>query len=256
MQRRDVRLPCLTDRFTYDEMVIEAVRRTSRFSKEKVMHIKQRIVPCLWFDHQAEEAAKFYVSVFKNSKITTVSRYSSAGQEIHGRPPGSVMVVAFELDGQAFTALNGGPAFTFNEAVSLQLYCDTQKEIDEYLGEVVERRRSEGAAVRLAERQVRPLVAGRSRLTGRDGERSRIAAGAAGHDGPAPNEETRHRRAGARGCARAVARISVKPVQQCFGAAVRDRSTAARRAAPWHCGRYSCRNATSGSTRLARRAGK
>ncbi len=96
------------------------------------MHIKQRIVPCLWFDHQAEEAAKFYVSVFRNSKITTVSRYSSAGQEIHGRPPGSVMVVAFELDGQAFTALNGGPDFKFNEAISLQVYCDTQKEIDEY----------------------------------------------------------------------------------------------------------------------------
>ena len=92
----------------------------------------QKITPFLWYSTQAEEAAKFYVSVFKHSKITTVSRYSSAGQEIHGRPPGSVMVVAFELDGQAFTALNGGPAFKFNEAVSLQLYCDTQKEIDEY----------------------------------------------------------------------------------------------------------------------------
>ena len=96
------------------------------------MRVAQRIVPCLWFDHQAEEAAKFYVSVFKNSKITTVSRYTAAGQEIHGRPPGSVMVVAFELDGQTFTALNGGPDFRFNEAISLQVYCDTQQEIDYY----------------------------------------------------------------------------------------------------------------------------
>jgi predicted 3-demethylubiquinone-9 3-methyltransferase (glyoxalase superfamily) len=96
------------------------------------MRVAQRIVPCLWFDHQAEDAAKFYVSVFKNSKIATVSRYSSVGQEIHGRPPGSVMVVAFELDGQTFTALNGGPEFKFNEAISLQVYCDTQQEIDYY----------------------------------------------------------------------------------------------------------------------------
>jgi predicted 3-demethylubiquinone-9 3-methyltransferase (glyoxalase superfamily) len=96
------------------------------------MRVAQRIVPCLWFDHQAEEAARFYVSVFKNSKITTVSRYTAAGQEIHGKPPGSVMVVAFELDGQTFTALNGGPDFKFNEAISLQVYCDTQQEIDNY----------------------------------------------------------------------------------------------------------------------------
>ena len=85
------------------------------------MHISQRIAPCLWFDNQAEEAAAFYVSVFRNSKILSVARYPKAGQEIHKRPPGSVMVVDFELDGQAFTALNGGPVFTFNEAVSLQV---------------------------------------------------------------------------------------------------------------------------------------
>ena len=92
----------------------------------------QRISPCLWFDDQAEEAANFYIGIFKNSRITTISRYGSAGQEIHHRPPGSVMVVAFELDGQAFTALNGGPIFKFNEAVSLQVYCATQQEIDHY----------------------------------------------------------------------------------------------------------------------------
>jgi len=96
------------------------------------MQVIARISPCLWFDHQAEEAAKFYVSIFKNSKITTVARYSKAGQEIHRRLPGSVMTVAFELDGQPFTALNGGPTFTFNEAVSLQVNCDTQQEVDYY----------------------------------------------------------------------------------------------------------------------------
>jgi predicted 3-demethylubiquinone-9 3-methyltransferase (glyoxalase superfamily) len=91
-----------------------------------------RIAPCLWFDHQAEEAATFYVSVFKNSKITAISRYTKAGHETHHRPAGSVMTVEFELDGQGFTTLNGGPEFTFNEAVSLQVLCDTQQEIDYY----------------------------------------------------------------------------------------------------------------------------
>ena len=96
------------------------------------MHVGQRITPCLWFDHQAEEAATFYVSVFKNSKITSVSRYTKAGQEVHKQPPGSVMVVAFELDGQPYTALNGGPVFTFNEAISLQVYCKNQEDVDYY----------------------------------------------------------------------------------------------------------------------------
>jgi predicted 3-demethylubiquinone-9 3-methyltransferase (glyoxalase superfamily) len=96
------------------------------------MRFKQRIVPCLWFDSQAEEAAQYYVSIFKNSKIGRVSRYTKAGYEIHKRPEGSVMTVEFELDGQPFTALNGGPIFKFNEAISLQIYCDTQHEIDHY----------------------------------------------------------------------------------------------------------------------------
>lgn len=91
-----------------------------------------RIAPCLWFDDQAEEAAGFYVSVFPNSRIRRVARYADAGQEVHGRPAGSVMVVEFELDGQLFTALNGGPIFTFNEAISLQVFCDDQQEIDRY----------------------------------------------------------------------------------------------------------------------------
>jgi predicted 3-demethylubiquinone-9 3-methyltransferase (glyoxalase superfamily) len=89
-----------------------------------------RISPCLWFDDQAEEAAAFYLSVFDNSRITRTSRYGEAGHEIHGRPSGSVMTVEFELDGHPFTALNGGPHFTFNEAVSLQIQCENQGEID------------------------------------------------------------------------------------------------------------------------------
>jgi predicted 3-demethylubiquinone-9 3-methyltransferase (glyoxalase superfamily) len=92
----------------------------------------KQITPCLWFDTQAEEAAKFYCAVFKNSKITAISRYPEAGQEVHKKPPGSVMVVAFELDGQPFTALNGGPQFKFDEAVSFQVMCETQGEIDHY----------------------------------------------------------------------------------------------------------------------------
>jgi predicted 3-demethylubiquinone-9 3-methyltransferase (glyoxalase superfamily) len=93
---------------------------------------RQRITPCLWFADEAEEAARFYTGIFKNSRITTITRYGSAGHEVHGRPAGSVMVVVFELDGQTFTALNGGPLFKFNEAISLQVNCETQEEIDYY----------------------------------------------------------------------------------------------------------------------------
>jgi predicted 3-demethylubiquinone-9 3-methyltransferase (glyoxalase superfamily) len=92
----------------------------------------QRIAPCLWFEDQAEEAARFYTGIFKNSRIGTISRYGEAGREVHRRPPGSVMTVAFELDGQEFTGLNGGPVFKFNEAISFQVYCQDQKEVDYY----------------------------------------------------------------------------------------------------------------------------
>lgn len=91
-----------------------------------------KITPCLWFDDQAEAAAAFYCDIFPNSRITAVSHYGEVGQEIHGRPPGSVMTVAFELDGQPFTALNGGPTFTFNEAISFQINCESQQEVDFY----------------------------------------------------------------------------------------------------------------------------
>ena len=92
----------------------------------------KKITPCLWFDDQGEEAAKFYTAIFPNSRIVAVMLYSEAGQEVHGKKPGSVMTVEFELNGQPFTALNGGPIFKFNEAVSLQVSCDTQDEIDHY----------------------------------------------------------------------------------------------------------------------------
>lgn len=91
-----------------------------------------KITPCLWFDGQAEEAADFYTAIFKNSRITNISRFSDVGQEIHGQAAGSVMTVSFELDGQPFMALNGGPQFKFNEAVSFQIYCQTQEEVDHY----------------------------------------------------------------------------------------------------------------------------
>ncbi len=91
----------------------------------------QKITPCLWFDTQAEKAAQFYCSIFKNSRILRISRYGEAGHEIHGMPAGSVLTVSFELDGQSFTALNGGPVFKFNEAISLQVNCDTEEELDD-----------------------------------------------------------------------------------------------------------------------------
>jgi predicted 3-demethylubiquinone-9 3-methyltransferase (glyoxalase superfamily) len=96
------------------------------------MPAMQKITPCLWFDTQAEEAAKFYTAIFKTSRIVSVTRYGEAGHEVRGRPAGTVMTVAFELEGQAFTALNGGPVFTFNEAISFQVGCQTQAEVDYY----------------------------------------------------------------------------------------------------------------------------
>jgi predicted 3-demethylubiquinone-9 3-methyltransferase (glyoxalase superfamily) len=96
------------------------------------MPTPQPITPCLWFDSQAEEAARYYTGIFKDSRIGRISRYTEAGREVHGRPAGSVMTVEFELNGQPFTALNGGPHFKFNEALSFQIMCRTQEEIDYY----------------------------------------------------------------------------------------------------------------------------
>ena len=96
------------------------------------MVIIQKITPCLWFDSQAEDAAKFYVSVFPNSAVGAVTRYGKEGFEVHGRPEGSVLTVSFRLEGQEFTALNGGPHFKFSEAISFVVRCETQAEVDRY----------------------------------------------------------------------------------------------------------------------------
>lgn len=92
----------------------------------------QKITPCLWFNDQAEEAMRFYVSVFKNSKVGRITHYGEAGAKVSGRPKGSVMTATFEIEGQEFMALNGGPHFTLSEAVSFIVKCDTQKEIDTF----------------------------------------------------------------------------------------------------------------------------
>ena len=97
-----------------------------------------KIAPCLWFDSQAEEAATFYTSIFRNSKVKHVSRYGDAAAKAAGRPKGSALTVSFELDGQDFTALNGGPVFKFNEAVSLMVNCENQDELDHYWNKLSE----------------------------------------------------------------------------------------------------------------------
>ncbi len=94
----------------------------------------QKITPCLWFDTEGEDAARFYTSIFPNSRVVDVARYGSAGP----RPEGTVMTVSFELDGQSFIALNGGPDFTFNEAISFQVDCETQEEVDAFWSKLSE----------------------------------------------------------------------------------------------------------------------
>jgi len=98
----------------------------------------QKITPCLWFNDQAEEAMRFYVSVFKNSKVGRITHYGEAGAKVSGRLKGSVMTATFEIEGQEFMALNGGPHFTLSEAVSFIVKCDTQEEIDTFWEELSE----------------------------------------------------------------------------------------------------------------------
>jgi predicted 3-demethylubiquinone-9 3-methyltransferase (glyoxalase superfamily) len=100
------------------------------------MAIVQKITPFLWFDNQAEDAAIFHVSIFNNSALGAVNRYGKEGFEVHGRPEGSVMTVSFRLEGQEFTALNGGPHFKFSEAISFVVKCETQSEVDHYWDEL------------------------------------------------------------------------------------------------------------------------
>lgn len=90
----------------------------------------QKITPCLWFDSNAEEAVNFYISIFKNSKVKSIARYGEAGAKVSGRPRGTVMTIAFQLNGQEFVALNGGPVFTFSPAISFIVNCETQQEVN------------------------------------------------------------------------------------------------------------------------------
>lgn len=106
--------------------------------KHNRMATIQKITPNLWFDREAEEAANYYISIFKNGKINKISRYGKEGFEIHKMPAGSVMVVEFTLEGQTFLALNGGPLFTFSEAISFVVNCETQEEIDYYWNKLSE----------------------------------------------------------------------------------------------------------------------
>jgi predicted 3-demethylubiquinone-9 3-methyltransferase (glyoxalase superfamily) len=98
----------------------------------------QKITPNLWFNDQAEEAVKYYTSIFKNSSIGRISRYGKEGIEIHKKPEGSILTIEFQLEGQSFLSLNAGPEFQFNEAISLIVYCDTQEEVDYYWGKLTE----------------------------------------------------------------------------------------------------------------------
>jgi len=94
--------------------------------------LSSKITPCLWCDGNAEEAVSFYTGIFKNSRILGTAYYGESGQDQHGQKPGRVMMISFELEGQSYVALNGGPNFKFNEAISFQIFCDTQEELDYY----------------------------------------------------------------------------------------------------------------------------
>ena len=153
----------------------------------------QTITPCLWFDTEGEEAAEFYTSVFPNSKILDVAHYTEVGP----RPAGTVMIVEFELDGQRFTALNGGPEFKFNEAVSFQIACETQEDVDHYWSKLTADGGEEGPCGWLKDRfgvswQVVPNVVLRAARKRRHGARQPR------RDGDLRDEEDRHRRARAR----------------------------------------------------------
>ncbi len=136
----------------------------------------KKITPFLWFDDKAEEAAKFYVSVFENSKIKSIARYSEEAAAASGRPAGSVMIVSFKLNGQEFTALNGGPQFTFTPAISFVVNCETQQEIDK-LWEKLSAGGEKGVCGWLKDRygvswQIVPVVLGKL-MQGKDAERSK-----------------------------------------------------------------------------------
>ena len=112
------------------QAILDNFKRYVERKSEKAKY--HPIVPCLWFDSEAEEAVKLYTSIFPNSRVGEIVRYGKAGYEIHKQPEGKVQTIEFCINGQCYTALNGGPVFKFNEAVSLQVMCDTQQEIDYY----------------------------------------------------------------------------------------------------------------------------
>ena len=137
------------------------------------------LTTCLWFDTQAEQAANFYVSVFKDAKIGGVTRYANEGQEIHGKPAGSVMVAEFDIRGQKFIGLNGGPHFKFDEAVSFQVHCKTQDEVDYFWSKLSEGGQEGPCGWRQG--QIRPLLAGRPRRSAEDADGRGPSEIAAGH---------------------------------------------------------------------------
>lgn len=147
-----------------------------------------KIIPNLWFDTQGKDAAEFYCSVFPNSKIKNVTYYNEAGP----RPAGTVLTVEFELDGQEYIAINGGPEFTFSEAISLMISCRRPGRDRLLLGQALRRRR--GGPLWLAEGQVRPVLAGGARRHGGDAERPGSGARGPCHEGHVRHEEDRHRR--------------------------------------------------------------
>ena len=178
---------------------------------------KQKIMPCLWFDTQGEDAAKHYVSIFKNSKIGRIGRYGKEGKEIHGKEAGAVMTVEFELEGQKFLALNGGPQFKFDEAISFQIFCDTQEEID-YFWEKLSQGGSEGPCGWLKDKfglswQVVPTVV-MELLSERQRRKSRPR-----HEGDTSDAEARHREAAEGVCGlKALGRSSTRPTITTKGA--------------------------------------
>lgn len=122
----------LTNFYTFQWMLFLMDKSNLTIQGEGKQENIQKITPFMWFDKQADEAAKFYVSIFKNSKIGEVTRYGKEGYEFHKMEEGTVMIVNFDIEGQKFVALNGGPMFKFNEAISFQVLCETQEEVDYY----------------------------------------------------------------------------------------------------------------------------
>jgi hypothetical protein len=148
----------------------------------------QKIIPCLWFDDNAEAAVNHYISIFDNSRFVGVTRYDKGRR----KPEGTILTIVFELAGQKFMALNGGPEFKFTEAISMSVSCDTQARDRSLLRPALRRRRPD--PVRVAQRQVRPLLADRAGRITRHAARWNAGAGEPGHDGAARHGEAGPRR--------------------------------------------------------------